>query len=204
MLFNSLAFAVFLPLAFTGYWLLRHRLQAQNAFVLVASYVFYGWWDWRFLILIAFSSLLDFAVGLGLGRAERQSIRRLLLATSLTANLGLLGFFKYSNFFLESFAELLTGLGFRVFPGTLEIILPVGISFFGRRRIVAETVKRGVRLVLVSTPTEVRYRDAIPEPVSRRFHELWDELLETPGVSGIDLADLALSSNNYLDFDHVS
>ena len=130
MLFNSFAFAAFLPLTFSGYWVLRNRLRAQNGFVLVASYVFYGWWDWRFLFLIAFSSLVDFLVGLGLGRNENLRNRRLLLGTSLAANLGLLGFFKYFNFFAQSFADLLGAVGLNASMYTLEIILPVGISFY--------------------------------------------------------------------------
>lgn len=130
MLFNSFAFAVFLPLAFAGYWLLKDRLRTQNGFVLVASYMFYGWWDWRFLILIAFSSLVDYTVGRGMARTDHLLKRRILLASSLTANLGLLGFFKYFNFFSESFADLLGAMGLQASSVTLEIILPVGISFY--------------------------------------------------------------------------
>ncbi len=130
MLFNSFAFAAFLPVAFSLYWLLQGRVRAQNGFLLVASYVFYGWWDWRFLILIAFSSLVDYSVGRGLATVTGVWGRRLLLSTSLTANLGLLGFFKYFNFFAESFADLLSSIGIQASWVTLEIILPVGISFY--------------------------------------------------------------------------
>lgn len=131
MLFNSLAFAVFLPSVFMLYWLIpRHRLRAQNVFVLVVSYIFYGWWDWRFLTLIFISSLIDFLIGLGLLRTLNPAGRKVLLAVTLATNLGLLGFFKYFNFFVDSFVELLHWSGFEAHRSTLRIILPVGISFY--------------------------------------------------------------------------
>ena len=131
MLFNSIEFAIFLPLVFGLYWLLpRRNVPLQNFFLLLASYVFYGWWDWRFLSLILLSSMADFLVGLGLGAAQAQWKRRLLLGLSLVVNLGLLGFFKYFNFFAESFAEAFTLLGRPIDPARLYIILPVGISFY--------------------------------------------------------------------------
>lgn len=130
MLFNSLAFAGFLPTVFAIYWLLNQRLRSQNLFLLLASYFFYGWWDWRFLLLILFSSLVDYGVGRGLGAESRLLRRRVLLALSLTANLGLLGFFKYFNFFADSFADLLSLVGYEASWVTLRIVLPVGISFY--------------------------------------------------------------------------
>lgn len=131
MLFNSLEFAVFLPVVFLLYWTVFHRsLRQQNAFVVVASYFFYGWWDWRFLTLIAFSSATDYLVGLGFLRAHRPHSRKLLLLTSLTVNLGLLGFFKYFNFFAESFAEAFSLFGHSFSAARLNIVLPVGISFY--------------------------------------------------------------------------
>jgi alginate O-acetyltransferase complex protein AlgI len=114
-----------LCLAFLG--LVRHR-RAGKVFLLLASYYFYAFWDWRFLGLILASTLCDWLVGLGLGRARAPRPRRLLLATSLGVNLGLLGFFKYYNFFVSGLAALLAPLGWH--PGTLEIVLPVGISFY--------------------------------------------------------------------------
>lgn len=109
MLTTSLEFAIFLPIVFLLYWfVLKNKLRLQNALILVASYVFYGWWDWRFLILIAISSLVDFLVGIGLNHAAEKSKRNILLGISLTVNLGMLGFFKYYNFFLESFVDAFT------------------------------------------------------------------------------------------------
>jgi alginate O-acetyltransferase complex protein AlgI len=131
VLFNSFAFAVFLPIIFALYWSLSaHRLRQQNALLLVASYVFYGWWDWRFLLLIVASSLVDFLVGMGLGREYSTAARKALLSLSIGTNLAILGFFKYFNFFVDSAADLLTQFGFHASPFTLQVILPVGISFY--------------------------------------------------------------------------
>ena len=131
MLFNSLEFAFFLPLVFIVYWFVTNKsLKIQNAFLLISSYFFYGWWDWRFLSLIVFSSIIDFMVGLGLANTEQKKKRKLLLATSIVVNLGFLGFFKYFNFFAESFSQAFTLLGESIEPSRLNIILPVGISFY--------------------------------------------------------------------------
>lgn len=131
MLFNSVIFAFFLPTVFVAYWFVfKKPLRLQNLFLLVVSYIFYGWWDWRFLVLIFTSSLIDFIVGSRLDQTERPALRRLLLGTSLCVNLGVLGFFKYFNFFIDSFAQLLTLIGLEANPLTLRIILPVGISFY--------------------------------------------------------------------------
>jgi alginate O-acetyltransferase complex protein AlgI len=131
MLFNSLAFALFLPTVFLLYWLIpRHCLRAQNAFLLLVSYLFYGWWDWRFLSLLFASSLLDFLVGLGLQKTAHPAERKALLACSLIGNLGMLGFFKYYNFFVDSFVQMLHGFGIAAHPSTLHLILPAGISFY--------------------------------------------------------------------------
>lgn len=131
MLFNSLDFALFLPVVFLVYWLLLGRSRrAQNIFLLGASYVFYGWWDWRFVSLVVLSSFCDYLIGLGLARSEAPTRRRLLLLTSLLFNLGLLGFFKYFNFFLESFGGAFTLFGRDLSAERLSIILPVGISFY--------------------------------------------------------------------------
>jgi len=129
MTFTTLTFIVFLAVVFTGYWLVRNR-TAQNCLLLAASYFFYAWWDWRFCSLMAISSLVDYSVGLGLGRAKRPGPRRALLVVSVLCNLGLLGFFKYFKFFAANFQALAGQFGWDVGPLTLNIILPMGISFY--------------------------------------------------------------------------
>ena len=128
MLFNSIDFLIFFPIVFVSYWLLPRR--AQNVLLLASSYVFYAWWDWRFLGLILFSSGFDYLIGRAMAVSETLPRRRALLAASLIANLGLLGFFKYCNFFIASAADLLVAAGFEPNLRALEIVLPVGISFY--------------------------------------------------------------------------
>ena len=131
MLFNSLDFAIFLPVVFACYWYLnRYTLKIQNIFILAASLLFYGWWDWRFLLLIIFSTSLDFFVSLGLAHTEDSIKRKLLLSISLVFNLGLLAVFKYLGFFIDSFLKAFSLLGGRMNPSSLNLILPVGISFY--------------------------------------------------------------------------
>lgn len=131
MLFNSLEFAIFLPIVFFLYWFVfQNRLRSQNLFLLVVSYVFYGWWDWKFLSLIAFSSLVDYSIGIALDKESKPSKRKGLLISSLIVNLGFLGFFKYYNFFVESFVDSFRLFGAELEASSLEIILPVGISFY--------------------------------------------------------------------------
>ena len=133
MIFNSLEFAIFLPIVFFLYWLILGRMRkAQNGFLVLASYVFYGWWDWRFLILIFASSLVDYLVGLGLGKVADNKVttRKIMLSISLFANLGLLGIFKYYNFFVESLSEAVTLFGQQLDVTTLSWVLPIGISFY--------------------------------------------------------------------------
>ncbi len=131
MLFNSFDFALFLPIVLAIYWLaLRKSIVAQNAFLLLASYVFYGWWDWRFLSLIAFSSAVDFVVGIRLAKTTISRHRKFLLATSIATNIGLLSVFKYYNFFVESLVGGIGALGWTIQTQTLNIVLPVGISFY--------------------------------------------------------------------------
>ncbi len=110
MLFNSIVFAFFLPLVFVLYWGMQDRLplKAQNFLILVASYVFYGWWDWRFLSLIFISSVVDYIAGLKIHGSDNPRTRKAFLALSLLMNLGALGFFKYFNFFVDSFVEMTT------------------------------------------------------------------------------------------------
>jgi alginate O-acetyltransferase complex protein AlgI len=131
MLFNSIEFAIFLPLVFFLYWFVFNKsLKVQNGLLVVASYVFYGWWDWRFLSLIVFSSLVDYLVGVGLSKTDNTQKRKSLLLISIFVNLGFLGFFKYFNFFAENFAQAFTLLGNPISVGSLNIVLPVGISFY--------------------------------------------------------------------------
>ncbi|MBS1581253.1 MAG: MBOAT family protein [Bacteroidetes bacterium] len=131
MLFNSIEFAVFLPIVFLLYWYVFERpLRLQNLLLIAAGVVFYGWWDWRFLGLLLFTSGVDYLVARGLMRVERPARRKLLLGLSLAANLGLLGFFKYYNFFAEGFHRAFTFLGHAPDLHTLHIVLPVGISFY--------------------------------------------------------------------------
>lgn len=130
MLFNSISFAIFLPIIFTLYWLIgKKSLRMQNVLLLVASYFFYGCWDWRFVFLLAFSTFLDFYTGIKIHESNTAS-RKIWLIISVTINLGFLAVFKYYNFFIESFADLLTAVGFKAHYATLSIILPVGISFY--------------------------------------------------------------------------
>ncbi|MCV6628454.1 MAG: MBOAT family protein [Flavobacteriaceae bacterium] len=131
MLFNSLEFAIFLPLVFGLYWfLLQGHLRMQNFLIVLASYLFYGYWDWRFLGLIIFSTVLDYTVGVLLDKTEDTYRRKLLLWVSIVVNLGFLGFFKYYNFFVNSFIDAFASLGIHLEGSTLKIILPVGISFY--------------------------------------------------------------------------
>ena len=131
MLFNSLDFAIFLPIVFVLYWFVTSKnLRFQNLLIVFSSYVFYGWWDWRFLSLILFSTLVDYTVGRKLKLESNISRRKVLLWTSIFVNLGFLGFFKYYNFFLDNFITAFTFLGRPIQANTLNIILPVGISFY--------------------------------------------------------------------------
>jgi len=131
MLFNSIEFAIFLPIVFILYWfVINKELKLQNLLILSASYVFYGWWDYRFLSLIIISSFVDYIVGLQLLNEDRQNRRKLLLLCSIVVNIGFLGLFKYFNFFIESFIDAFSLFGYTLNGTTLKIILPVGISFY--------------------------------------------------------------------------
>ena len=131
MLFNSIDFAIFLPIVFTLYWFVTNKnLKLQNFLIVAASYIFYGWWDWRFLSLILFSIIVDFTVGQKLKKEENQLKRKVLLWTSILVNLGFLGFFKYYNFFLDNFITAFSLFGQDIQANSLNIILPVGISFY--------------------------------------------------------------------------
>ena len=131
MLFNSIDFAIFLPIVFILYWFIsNNNLKLQNLLIVAASYVFYGWWDWRFLSLIIFSTIVDYTVGRMLGSAVSSFKRKALLWTSILVNLGFLGFFKYYNFFLDNFTAAFSFFGSEISASSLQIVLPVGISFY--------------------------------------------------------------------------
>lgn len=131
MLFNSLNFFIFLILIFFLYWFVTNKsLKLQNLLLLVSSYYFYACWDWRFLFLLAFSTGLDFYTGLKIANAPQKQQKKMWLWISIGINLGFLGFFKYCNFFINSFADAMAQLGMHIDPFTLSVILPVGISFY--------------------------------------------------------------------------
>ncbi|MBO7540963.1 MAG: MBOAT family protein, partial [Bacteroidales bacterium] len=135
MLFNSIEFALFLPVVFLLYWFVfdrligksNYQLTLQNAFVVLASYVFYGWWDWRFLLLIALTSFCSWGSGLLIGKADTKSKAKAWMWANIVLNIGILAMFKYYDFFVSEFAQLFNistdGL-------LLKVILPVGISFY--------------------------------------------------------------------------
>ncbi len=132
MLFNSLEFLIFLPTVFLLYWFVfQKNLRIQNSLLLISSYVFYGWWDYRFLSLIFLSTVVDYFVGLKIHDSNDKKIKKSCLWASILFNLGLLGFFKYFNFFIDSWVDLLGSIGYdQKSTWTLNVILPVGISFY--------------------------------------------------------------------------
>ncbi len=135
MLFNSFEFALFLPIVFLLYWFVfdyalskcKHQLLLQNLFIVVASYIFYGWWDWRFLILIAITTILSFLSGIGIEKALTQRGKKAVMIANIVVNLGILGVYKYYDFFAQEFAQL---FGIESDFLLLHLILPVGISFY--------------------------------------------------------------------------
>ena len=135
MLFNSFEYLIFLPIVFLLYWFVfdyalskcRHQLLLQNLFIVVASYIFYGWWDWRFLILIAITTILSFFSGIGIEKAPTQRGKKAVMIANIIVNLGILGVYKYYDFFAREFAEL---FGMESDFLLLHLILPVGISFY--------------------------------------------------------------------------
>jgi D-alanyl-lipoteichoic acid acyltransferase DltB (MBOAT superfamily) len=131
MLFNSIDFAIFLPIVFALYWFVSNKsLKQQNLFLLVASYYFYACWDWRFLFLLMFSTLLDYFTGLKMESAPSRKYKKFWFWLSVSVNLGFLAVFKYYDFFATSFADAFSLFGIKINPTTLNIILPVGISFY--------------------------------------------------------------------------
>lgn len=131
MLFNTIIFAIFLPVVFVLYWFVtRKSLRLQNLLLLAASYFFYSWWDSRFLLLLLFSTGLDFFTGWRMSVSQGQVQRKFWLWLSVVVNLGFLGVFKYYNFFISSFAHAVESVGLNIHPGLINVILPVGISFY--------------------------------------------------------------------------
>ena len=132
MFFNSFEFLIFLPTVFVLYWFVfNKKLSVQNSLILFSSYVFYGWWDYRFLTLIFFSTIVDYIIGLMIPKQDSKKKQKLLLFVSVFFNLSVLGFFKYYNFFIGSWVDLISSLGYEIKSiWTLNIIMPVGISFY--------------------------------------------------------------------------
>ena len=132
MLFNSFEYLIFLPTVYILYWFVfNKKLKIQNTLILLSSYIFYGWWDYRFLSLIFLSTIVDYIIGLNIPKQDSEKNKKLLLWTSVLFNLSVLGFFKYYNFFVDSWIELFSSFGYEIKSvWTLNIILPVGISFY--------------------------------------------------------------------------
>ena len=131
MFFNSFSFAIFLPIVFLLYWFVFNKTKStQNAVLIIASYYFYSCWDWRFLFLLVFSTFLDYYTGIMIEKAKTELGRKFWFWLSISVNLGFLGIFKYYNFFADSFSQLLNGFGLQTSPLLLNVILPVGISFY--------------------------------------------------------------------------
>lgn len=131
MIFNSLEYLLFLPLTFILYWfILKKSRKLQNTFLLLMSYFFYGMWNWNFLFLLLFSTLLDYVSGIQIERSATITKKKFWLVLSVCINLGFLGLFKYYNFFIESVVDIFLTLGIRYNLTLLNIILPVGISFY--------------------------------------------------------------------------
>ena len=131
MFFNSIAFAIFLPIVFFLYWFVFNKTKStQNALLIIASYYFYSCWDWRFLFLLVFSTFLDYYTGIQIEKGKSERSRKFWFWLSIIVNLGFLGIFKYYNFFASSFSDLLNSAGIKASPILLNVILPVGISFY--------------------------------------------------------------------------
>ena len=130
MLFNSIEFLVFLPISFSIYWVLNHHNKFQNIFLLICSYLFYSFWDYRFLSLIILSTIIDYVSGQKIYNSNNIRFKKIWLFLSIFTNLSILCTFKYFNFFLDSFYDFLSLFNFYPKSFNLEIILPVGISFY--------------------------------------------------------------------------
>lgn len=131
MLFNSINFAIFLPIVFVLYWfVINKNLRFQNLLLLISSYFFYACWDWRFMFLLIFSTFLDYYTGIKISESKNNSVKKFWFWLSISVNIGFLGIFKYYNFFATSFSEAVSNLGFQINPYTIKVILPIGISFY--------------------------------------------------------------------------
>ena len=131
MLFNSFAYLIFFPTVFLLYWFcLSKTVKIQNLFLLAASYFFYGWWNWRYLSLVILCSTVNYIAGRMLMKTEKQKYRKLIIVFCCLISFGVLGIFKYYNFFITSFADFLGLLNIRTHTTILNVILPVGISFY--------------------------------------------------------------------------
>ncbi len=195
MIFNSLAFLIFIAIFLPLYFTLKGRNRLYLSFI--ASYIFYGWWDWRFLTLIIISTMIDYIVGMKISETDDPHRRKRLLTISMVVNLGFLGFFKYFNFFIDSFQDLLHTLGYDGSFHTLNIILPVGISFYTfqsmsytidvyyRKVDVERDLLRFATFIsffpqLVAGPI-VRAKDFLPQfKKDRSFH--WDRVISGLGL----------------------
>ncbi|MBS1581255.1 MAG: MBOAT family protein [Bacteroidetes bacterium] len=177
MLFNSIEFGIFLPVVFLLYWALRRSRRLQNAFLFTASAFFYAWWDWRYLGLVFFSAGIDYVVAIALERTEAKARRKALLAVSLVTNLGLLGFFKYYDFFVTNFNEAFTLLGRPLGLSTLHLVLPVGISFYTFQSLsytidVYRRQMRACRHPLDYFPFILFFPQLMAGPIERAYHLL--------------------------------
>ena len=132
MFFNSLEFFLFLPIVLFFFWLfLVKNLRVQNLLITISSYIFYAWWDWRFLSLLILSTVVDYCIGLKIYGSDNKKYKKRFLYVSIVFNIGLLCVFKYYNFFVESWVNLLNTFGYKqIGAWTLNIVLPVGISFY--------------------------------------------------------------------------
>jgi len=157
MLFNSLDFAIFLPIVFLLYWFVaQHKLKVQNFLIILASYFFYGWWDWRFLFLILLSTIVDYSIGLALKKENRTSKRKIYLWISILVNLGLLGFFKYYNFFRRKLEPTKDFIAFGAFvsffpqlvAGPIERATNLLPQFYVKRKFDYSKAKDGMRQIL--------------------------------------------------------
>jgi len=131
MLFTSIEFAAFLTTVFLIYWLVLNRnLQIQNIFLLTAGYFFYGYWDWRFLLLLIAMSLINYAIGLQINRFQNLGVKKFWFISGLIMDIGVLSVFKYFNFFIDSLIDLVSVFGYDISRSTASIVLPIGISFY--------------------------------------------------------------------------
>lgn len=130
MLFNSFEFLIFLPIVFCGYWFIFRKLHIQNFFIVIASYLFYGWWDWRFLFLILLTTFLCYISGIIIHDSNTRYKRRLICGINIGINIAILAFFKYFNFFSDNLKLLFSQFGYQLDWFTLDVLLPVGISFY--------------------------------------------------------------------------